>query len=87
MSVDEVRGAEEAAAHLVHVMLGGIESMASGNKLVSGRVLDEAMARFLLDVKLELGDKMAEHAAAHLIRSLICFLPKERYDRVLAALG
>jgi len=45
------------------------------------------MARFLLDIKLELGDKMAESAAAFLIKTLICYLPKDRHDRVKEALG
>jgi hypothetical protein len=86
VAVAEHRGSEEASAHLLHAVLLGIETLAQGNKLASGKALDDALTRFLMDMSTELGDGMAENAAKLLISNLARFLRRDRYHAVLAAL-
>ncbi len=81
--------AEATEKTLVHVLQGMLlmtEGLANGNKMLTGRVIDEAMTNFLADLKAELGPEVTANAAALLIRNIALFLDDRRYDMVVSAL-
>lgn len=76
-------GGETMAVHILHGTLIAIETAAGGNKLVSGRCLDESLQLFMDDLRTHLGPRMADNAARHLIRTLCRFLPSDMAHEVL----
>ena len=65
---------EEVGIHFLQAFFIATETLPGSSKLVSGRMLDEALTGFLAGLKAELGDGFASNAAAHLIRNLALFL-------------
>jgi len=77
----------ENLTYIMHGLMLMVERLGGGNKLMAGRVFDEAMTSFLADFQAEQGEEMAAMAARLLIENIAIFLPVPEREAIQAALG